>query len=89
MAPALDPLPSAALARYTGRSPLRAAPGRQAAVTQRIEGAYPADETLPPLRESAVLAMSLHFEGRMGPDEPEVSIRTDAIRRMNWRITPR
>ena len=62
---------------------------QEATVTQRIEGAYPADEKLPPLRESAVLAMSLHFEGRMGPDEPEVSIRTDAIRRMNWRITPR
>ncbi len=62
---------------------------QEATVTQRIEGAYPTDKTLPPLRESAVLAMSLHFEGRMSPDEPEVSIRTDAVRRMNWRITPR
>ncbi len=62
---------------------------QEATVTQQIGGAYPLDKTLPPLRENALLAMSLHFEGRMGPDQPEVSIRTDASRQMKWQITPR
>ncbi len=62
---------------------------QEASVAQQIGGAYPLDESLPPLRENALLTMSLHFEGRMGQDQPQVSIRTDASRQMQWQITPR